>query len=108
MAPVSSEADPEAAFASIAERLLREPGTEQKSAFYSPGLRVGGKIFAMLVGGELVVKLPADRCAELIAAGGARPFQTGGRSMRQWVTVGPADEADWDALADEALAFVRG
>lgn len=48
-------------FASTAEHLAREPEVEEGSAFYSPGLKVRGKIFAMLVKGELVVKLPAER-----------------------------------------------
>ncbi len=73
-----------------------------------PGLRAGGKIFAMLHEGELVAKLPADRCAALVAAGGARPFEIGRRRMREWVSVEPDGPHDWAALAREALAFVRG
>lgn len=96
----------ESTFESIAERLLREPGTELRSAFHSPGLRVGGKIFAMLVDGALVVKLPAGRCAELVAAGAGRPFESGGRSMREWVAVDPARADGWPALAEDAMAHV--
>jgi TfoX/Sxy family transcriptional regulator of competence genes len=97
----------EAAFASLVERLTRDAEVEQKTAFHSPGLTVHGKIFAMLVRGELVLKLPADRCADLAAAGAARPFETGGRAMREWVVLGDGSSAEWDALADEALGFVR-
>ena len=64
----------------------------------NPGLRTGGKIFAMLVGGELVVKLPAERCAELKSEN-ARPFQVGKRAMREWVSIEPSRTQDWDALA---------
>jgi uncharacterized protein YndB with AHSA1/START domain len=96
----------ESTFESIAERQLREPGTDLRSAFRSPGLRVGGKIFAMLVDGELVVKLPAERCAELVAAGEGRPFESGRRSMREWVAVGSASAGRWTALAEDARAFV--
>jgi hypothetical protein len=98
-----------AAFDSIAEELLREPGVEEGTGFgTNPGLRVSGRIFAMLVGGELVVKLPAERCAELKTGDGARTFQVGTRTMREWVSIDSARSQDWDALAREALAFVRG
>jgi hypothetical protein len=101
--------DPEAAFAAIAARLLAEEGVSEGTGFgANAGLRVGGKIFAMLVRGELVVKLPAVRCVELIAAGRARPFDRGqGRPLKSWITVGEAAVAQWPALASEALAFVR-
>jgi len=65
----------EAEFASITTRLLRDPGVEQGPGFAtSPGLRVRGKIFAMLVRGQLVVKPPADRFSELVASGAATLF----------------------------------
>lgn len=73
-----------------------------------PGLRAGRTIFAMLVDGELVVKLPAERCLALIDAGGARPFEVGRRRMREWASVEPGGPHDWPALAREALAFARG
>ena len=73
------------------------------------GLRVRGKIFAMLVRGELVVKLPADRVAAIVAADQGTQFDAGkGRPMREWASVPPDPGADWDALADEACRFVRG
>jgi TfoX/Sxy family transcriptional regulator of competence genes len=100
--------DAEGAFAAIAERLLREPDTERRKAFHSPGLTVDGKIFAMLVRDELVVKLPAERCAELAAAGGARPFDRGqDKPLKEWVCIETPDRERWLALAREALAFVR-
>ena len=104
----SVEASPEATFAAIAEELLSDPEVEQGTGFgKSPGLRTGGSIFAMLVRDELVLKLPAERCAELGAADGARVFQVGRRQMREWVSVAPTGAHDWTALAREALAFVR-
>ena len=97
----------EEAFSRVAEQLLREPGTAAGTGFGSnPGVTVGGKIAAMLVGGRLVVKLPADRCQELVA-GGAEPLAIGRRTMREWITLGPEREAEWLPLAREALAFVR-
>jgi TfoX/Sxy family transcriptional regulator of competence genes len=97
----------EATFEDLVARLTREPDVELRTAFNSPGLRVDGKIFAMHVRGELVVKLPAERCAELVASGAGRPFEAGRRRMREWVTIGEADVGRWPELAEEALAFGR-
>ena len=98
----------EEAFAAIAGDLLDEPGVEAGTGFgKQPGLRVGGKIFAMLVAGDLVVKLPADRIGALRDAGGARSFEIGARQMREWVAIEPGGRHDWGALARDALAFVR-
>ena len=93
-------------FDAIANELLSEPAVEEGTGFgKQPGLRVDGKIFAMEIDGRLVVKLPAERCRELIEAGGAETFVIGKRSMREWVAVEPGAH-DWRALAREALAFV--
>ena len=64
-------------------------------------------MFALVRGGNLVVKLPAFRAADLVADGSAKPFQVGTRVMREWVEItGP--RRSWPALAREALAFVGG
>jgi hypothetical protein len=92
--------DADAAFARLAERFVNEPEVESGTGFGSaPGLRVRGKIFAMLPHGELVVKLPAERCAAMVEAGAGRPFVVGRRTMREWVVV--------EGVEGDALAFVR-
>lgn len=45
------------------------------------GLRVSGKIFAMLVKGELVVKLPKDRVDSLTSTGVGHNFDPGHRRL---------------------------
>jgi hypothetical protein len=96
-------------FEAIVARFEGEPEVEQGTGWgKSPGLRVRRKIFAMLVDGELVVKLPADRCAELVAAGRGRPFRSGAREMREWVAVGDEHADEWLRLAEDAHAFVGG
>jgi len=73
----------------------------------NPGLRVSGKIFAMLVRGELVVKLPKDRVDELVDAGVARRFDAGkGRPMKEWASVPANVSRRWRGLVDEAKLFV--
>lgn len=70
----------------------------------TPGLRLDGRIFAMWVRDGLVVKLTASAAAALVAAGRARPFEPGpGRVMRQWVSIGPEAEADWERHVAEAF-----
>jgi hypothetical protein len=101
-------ADDDETFQAICDRLLAaDPDIELKHAFSSPGLRYKDKIFAMHVRGDLVVKLPAHRGEELGSDGTARPFRVGQRVMREWVVIGADREFEWDALADEALAFAR-
>jgi TfoX/Sxy family transcriptional regulator of competence genes len=56
--------------------------------FGSPVLKVGGKVFAMLVKGRLVVKLPKERVERLVASGTGKPFDPGhGRPSKEWVAV---------------------
>jgi hypothetical protein len=66
------------------------------------------KIFAMLVKGKLVVKLPKHRVDALIASGDGERFDPlhDDRLMKEWVTVAPTSEAKWLPLAREALEFV--
>ena len=104
MAGMSS---PEAGYERIVDAYRGRPGVTEGTGFGSnPGLRVGGKIFAMLVRGELVVKLPAARVDELVGEGASR-FDAGkGRPMREWASV-PASRADvWPELVAEAFLFV--
>lgn len=91
----------------VVAALLAEAGTEDGTRFGPmSGVKVDGKIAAMLLDGRLMVKLPADRCHELIASGTAKPLQMRTRTMREWVSVEP-DSDGWPALGREALAFVR-
>ena len=103
----SGERDPGRLYADIARELVAEPGVELGRAFSSEVLKVEGKIFAMLNRGRLVVKLPVDRCVDLVAADRAVPFESGGRRMKEWVSIGVEEADHWHGYADEALAFVR-
>ena len=99
----------EAAFETLADRLAGEPGVTLGTGFGSkPGLRVDGRIFAMLPAGALVVKLPAERCAAMAQAGEGTLMVSGKRTMREWLVVEGVDHDAWAALGTEALAYVRG
>lgn len=78
------------------------------SGFGSSALRFQGRIFAMLVRGRLVVKLPAGRVDALIEAGDGIRFDANkGTPMKEWLSVDPDTGQDWLALAREALDFAR-
>ncbi|HEY3007696.1 MAG TPA: hypothetical protein VGJ63_06455 [Micromonosporaceae bacterium] len=80
------------------------PGTGK--GFGSSALRFQNKIFAMLAGGRLVVKLPRARVDALVAAGEGVRFDAGkGTPMREWLSVDPTSDLAWEPLAREALAF---
>ena len=71
-------------------------------------LRYRGKIFAMHVRGALVVKLPADRVDELVAAGHGAHFDANKPApMREWFAAAPGSALTWSGLATEALACAR-
>jgi hypothetical protein len=104
-----TEASPgEELFTSIAVRVLGEPDVDEGRLFSAHGLRTNGKIFAMLTRDDRVtLKLPEERCAELVAAGRGVPFRAGGRQMREWVSLIDPDERDAIELAEQALAYLR-
>jgi hypothetical protein len=78
------------------------------SGFGRGSLRYHGKIFAMLVRGRLVLKLPAGRVTALIAAGEGAAFDANkGVPMREWFGLDPESGLDWLQLAREAVDFAR-
>ena len=78
----------------------------QGTMFGSKGLRTGKKFFAIWWHEQLVVKLPAQRLAELIEAGSGHLFEPmPGRTMNGWLLVEPSTE--WNPLVAEARAHVE-
>ena len=95
-------------FDELAAPFVTNPAVSKGTRFgSSAALTVRNKIFAMLVRGALVVKLPRARVDQLVAAQHGARFDPGhGRLMREWLTV-PFDRvADWEHLITEAYAFV--
>ena len=100
----------QALFDEVADRLLREDEAIEKTRMMgSDGLKTGGKFFAMVSRGELVVKLRRERVDELVEAGAGHRFNPGhGRLMKEWIALTPADESECAAYVTEARSFVGG
>ena len=73
----------------------------------SASFKVKKKIFAMVIDGELVLKLPKARVDELVDKKQGRRFdpRKNGRVMKEWIVLALPPKK-WLALAKQALAFV--
>jgi TfoX N-terminal domain len=99
------EIDP--AFQPVADAFARDRLVTCGKMMSAVGLKVNGKIFAMMSRGNLVVKIPKARVDALVAAGRGKNFDPGhGRLMKEWIAV-PPGKARWDELAKEAYEFVK-
>lgn len=96
-------------FESIVAEALADSRVGKSRMFGSTGLKVASKVFAMLVKGKLVVKLPRARVEELVASGDGEYFDPGhGRLMKEWLAVELGDRNKWFSLVHEAKGFVAG
>jgi hypothetical protein len=102
--------DGEHLFWSFAQPLLRREGITRSTMMGLPCLRIGGAFFASCDRrtGDLLVKLPAARVDELVAAGKGASFAPAGRRFREWVAIPAARSRTWRRLMAEAAAFVGG
>ena len=98
-------------FEDVVDELVGCPGVTPPrggSGFGRSALRCDNKIFAMLVRGRLVLKLPADRVDLLVGAGDGVHFDANkGTPMKEWFSLDPESELAWLPLAQEALEFSR-
>jgi hypothetical protein len=78
-------------------------------ALANMGLMTGGKLFAFIKDGGLVLKLPAARIDALIESHAAERFERGqGTPMREWIVVPASASTEWPSLTREACDFVAG
>ena len=108
---------PEARFADLIDEFASDPsvtppesGPGARRRFGANALKTRGKIFAMLTGGKLTLKLPAARVEALLASGAGERFdpRRDGRQMKEWISLAPSYTGDWLPLAQEARDFVAG
>lgn len=107
----NSPVTPEECFAILVDEFVTNPAVtppQPGNGFGASGLKVHGKIFAMLSGDKLVLKLPRQRVDALVAAAAGARFdpRRDGRLMKEWIVIESTSTEEWLALAQEALAFV--
>lgn len=98
----------DALFWDVAEPMLAAGMAEEGELMRSRCLRVGKEFLAMpdYRTGDLVVKLPKERVAELISAGQGLAFAPARKVFSEWVQVSARDESLWTVLLDEGYEFV--
>jgi hypothetical protein len=97
-------------FAPVVAAFARDGAvTTGGKGFGSTGLKVWGKLFAMISSrGQFVAKLPKARVSQLVQTGQGEPFDPGhGRLMKEWIAMG-GTSGSWIELAKEARRFVGG
>ena len=94
----------EAAFEAAVAPLFADPrvGRGRKTLC----CEVADKVFAMVSGGRIVVKLPRARVDALVGQGAGDYLRLGSRTMKEWLALGPS--ADPTNLVVEARDFVGG
>ncbi len=101
-------ADPAAhqLFDELAAEYLGRPGIFYGRIWHNEGLKINSKVFAVIVRGALVVKIPAADAARLIEGGQGVAFEPRpGRPAKEWVVVESADRARWRQLIADAFDY---
>ncbi|NDJ54518.1 MAG: TfoX/Sxy family protein [Chloroflexi bacterium] len=90
--------------------ILKIPGVIEGKMFGYMGYKVNGKMFALLCGNGIAVKLPKERVASLLERSDAKPFEPKeGNVWKEWVLIEPADPnklANEEALYLESVEYV--
>jgi hypothetical protein len=99
--------DARALYDELTDDLLYDPSIGRSTMMGYPCVRRAGRFFASFDprAEALVVKLPRERVAELVADGAGAPFAPNGRVFREWVTIPDPDPGTWEQLLDEARDF---
>ena len=86
-----------------------DPHVSRRKMFGSSSvLSVNGKVFAMLVKGRFVAKLPREKVDELVSGCAGQYFDPGhGRLMKEWIALDGGAKS-WPDLAIQARRFVCG
>ena len=87
---------------------LEQAGVKASSMFGMPTLKRDGKAIGGLYGDAMTFKLSGEALAGALRLEGAHPFDPSGmgRPMKAWVVVPAAQAAEWERLAQLALASI--
>lgn len=89
--------------AALAATVAGRRGVTERKTFGCPAFYAAGKMFAAVVDGGILLKLPPGDAADLLAANKATPFAPRAKPMGGWVVV-PAVEVGQVRAAER---FVR-
>src|SRR6185503_1629303 len=91
-------------FWDLVEPMYADPAVTRSTMMGLPCVRLDGRFFASLHRrtAALLVKLPATRVSQLIAAGHGEAFAPAGRVFREWVAIPRPDRKRWGSLLAEA------
>src|SRR5688500_8403556 len=91
----------------LTDDLLYDPAVGRSTMMGYPCVRRAGSFFASFdtKTEALVVKLPRERVAEVVADGTGEPFAPNGRVFREWVRLPEPDPNVWERLLAEARDF---
>jgi TfoX N-terminal domain len=91
----------------LTDDLLYDPAIGRSTMMGYPCVRRAGRFFASFdtQADALVVKLPRERVAALVAEGTGQPFAPNGRVFREWVSIPDADQGVWERLLEEGRDF---
>src|SRR6476659_5000687 len=98
--PSEEALPPDPRFVPVIKAFAKDPlVTYGGKGFGSSGLKVQGKLFAMISSkGQFVVKLPKARVNELVGQGKGVQFDPGhGRLMKEWIALSSATSS-WIGL----------
>jgi hypothetical protein len=93
----------------LTDDLLYDPAIGRATMMGYPCVRLAGRFLASYDDkeGQLVVKLPRERVAELVESGQGDPFAPAGKVFREWVAIPRVDRTLWQTVLAEAVGFAR-
>lgn len=94
----------------IAAEFSAEPDVTPGKWFGMPCLKVGGKVFVAIWGGDMVCKLTGEARSKALQVEGARLFDPRGEGhpMREWVQIPAAQSPVWSHFARLACEYLAG
>jgi hypothetical protein len=93
----------------LTDDLLYDPAVGRATMMGYPCVRLAGKFLATYDDKAqcLVLALPRERVAQLIANGTGETFAPAGRVFREWVAIPAVDRDLWQRVLAEGVEFAR-